>query len=96
MTQFKIKNQLLMFASVLLLSMTFSACSDGYSGPLADQPVTDQGDPERTPVAKTLFEKVVENGVPEVPLRKAFAYFDANKDIIKNKNYFRKNGRPQQ
>src|SRR5690606_8840533 len=28
-----------------------------------------------------------EKGVPEIPLRKAFDYFDKNKSIIKNKNY---------
>lgn len=75
--------------ALIMLGIAFSltACSESYNGPVGDTPVTDVGRDGETPEAKTLFQKVLEKGVPEVPLRKAFNYFDANKSKIKNKNY---------
>ena len=64
-----------------------AACSDGYKGPIGDRPVVDGSPSAESPEATTLFQKVLKNGVPEIPLRKAFAYFDANKKIIKNQKY---------
>lgn len=81
------------FTRVILgLSFVFllASCSESYNGPIGERPVAadDGTTPEReTPETQTLFEKVLKNGVPEIPLRKAFNYFDANKKIIKNRNY---------
>lgn len=77
---------------ILIVGFFFVACSDGYDGPIGDRPVAADGENDRAPdteapEAATLFEKVKKNGVPEIPLRKAFDYFDANKSKIKNKNY---------
>jgi len=84
MSQIKLIKALAMFG--LFLSLT--ACSESYNGPVGDTPVTDVSrDTTEAPVAKTLYQKVLENGVPEIPLKKAFSYFDANKSKIKNKNY---------
>ncbi|MES2767975.1 MAG: murein L,D-transpeptidase catalytic domain family protein [Bdellovibrionota bacterium] len=75
--------------TLIMLSLAFSltACSESYDGPIAERPVTDEGRNGEAPVTKTLFQKVLEKGVPEIPLRKAFDYFDANKNIIKNQKY---------
>lgn len=76
--------------AVFCLFLSLAACSKSYEGPVGDTPVTDVSrdtDGTEAPIAKTLFQKVVENGVPEIPLRKAFTYFDANKSKIQNKNY---------
>ena len=72
---------------MLLVAFSISACSESHDGPIADRPVADQTRDGETPEAITLLQKVIKNGVPEIPARKAFAYFDANKGIIKNKNY---------
>lgn len=81
-----VQSHFLKLFTVIGLLFFLTACSEGYNGPIADKPVpADDGD--RSPIAKTLFQKVLEKGVPEIPLRKAFDYFDANKSKIKNKNY---------
>jgi hypothetical protein len=70
-----------------IIALSFVACSNGNNPtPLANRTVTDEGG-NGTPEVKSLFQKVLENGVPEVPLRKAFDYFDAHKNIIKNQKY---------
>lgn len=84
MSQINFSRTLLMFGLVF----TLAGCSQGYQGPIADKPVTNEGDRDAdSPEATTLFDKVLKNGVPEVPLRKAFDYFDAHRNSIKNQNY---------
>lgn len=75
--------------SLSIIALFFVACSNGNDPtPLHDRTVTEGGDRDNeTPIVKSLFDKVVENGVPEVPLKKAFDYFDAHKDKIPNQAY---------
>ncbi len=80
-------NKLNRILVVALLAISVTACSDSYTGPVADRPIAVDDGRSDTPVTKTLFEIVLEKGVPEIPLRQAFDYFDQNKKIIKNKNY---------
>lgn len=81
-------SQIKFFKTFLMLVVLFflTACSESYNGPIADKPVTGDGRDGETE-ATTLFQKVLEKGVPEIPLKKAFDYYDAHKSIIKNKNY---------
>lgn len=84
MTHIKFTQTLFVFFVALILT------SCGNSSSVYEQPVIDDGreleNPE-TPIAKTLFQKVLEKGVPEIPLRQAFDYFEKNKAQIKNQNY---------
>jgi hypothetical protein len=83
MSQFKISR------TIVLLVFAFSvvSCGKNQASSVSDQPVTDVGREGDAPEAKTLFQKVLENGVPEIPLREAFDYYDKHQSIIKNKKY---------
>jgi hypothetical protein len=72
--------------ALVVLAMTLISCGKNQSSVYA-QPVTDEGRDGDAPEARTLYQKVLENGVPEIPLKKAFDYFDKHQNIIKNKNY---------
>lgn len=73
----------------VVFGLYLSGCSQDIETSPYERTVVDEGDRDDNgaPTVKTLFDKVLENGVPEIPLRRAFDYFDKNQSIIKNKKY---------
>ncbi len=67
--------------------MLLTACAESYRGPLADKPIHLNGPAGPGTQVVTLFNHLLGQGLPPKALEQSFAFFDANRAIIRNKDW---------
>ena len=62
-------------------------CAEVYYGPIADKPIQTTTDEQGRVQILTLYNRLLQEDIPELPLQQAMDYFDANKAIIYNQHW---------
>jgi hypothetical protein len=70
-----------------MASIFLIGCSPSYEGPLAEKPVKSVTELNGQVRIISLFDQLIESGVPEIPLAQAMSYFDEHKALIQNQNW---------